>query len=115
MNADFYIKQGDVKPPLVTTLIGDDDQPIDLTHTTVYLNVKIHGQDQPLLHVPVAIDPDQVNKKGRISYQWVQGDTDNAGICDFECEIILGGDLNLQQRVPNDGYMILLITPKVAG
>jgi len=96
----FYIKQGDMHPPVLATLKDADQVPINLVGTSVKF-ITNFGVDAP---VSLLVGT------GEVQYDWVAGDTDvPPGIYDGEFEIDWGGSLG-KQTVPNDGHIKVVIT-----
>jgi hypothetical protein len=107
--ADFYIGQGDRRPPLVRTLTDVDGVPVDLTAAT---SVRFHmwraSSSRALVIDAVATkDPDQVTNPGKVSYSWVAGDTGAAGTYLAEWEVTWSAGIT--ETYPNHDDMVIEI------
>jgi hypothetical protein len=104
---DFVIKKGDLLPAIVATL-KDANGPVDLTGTTVKFILRKVGATATKVNATAAIDGDQVNNKGKVSYTWVGTDTDTAGVYEAEWQATFTGSKPM--TFPNDGYNVIRIT-----
>lgn len=105
MEADFYMKQGDLMPILYATLTDAAGVAVDLTNAK-----SVH------FHMSNGVDGDakvETAATGRVSYSWSDGDTDDDG--DFEAEFVVlwGENDTLPQHFPSDGYIRIKIMPEV--
>lgn len=100
MASEFYIKRNDTLPPIEERL-SDATGPISLTGHTV----KFIMRKGAIIKVEAAAvpDPDQVNRKGYVKYNWsgVTGDTDTAGTYEAEWEVTFSGGAG-KATFPND-------------
>lgn len=107
----FTIKQGDTAPAYVVDLQENTDTTptaLDLTDaTSVTFKMRLAGAAASAAPV---VDGDMTittPATGRITYEWVTGDTDVAGTYEAEFEI-LWDDLTIE-TVPNDSYLSIII------
>lgn len=91
--ADLTIKTFDTYPPLVATLT-DQNGPIDLTEATSVV-VVLKGQSGATITGQCTITD---AAQGVVSYQWEDGDTDNADTYQVEWMITWPSGI---QKVPN--------------
>lgn len=107
---DRTLKQHDLWPPLETTLT-DDGVSIDLTNA-VQVKLLMKTTTTSPVHLVsgiMTIDPDQVVNRGKVSYDWIAGDTDTPDTYQVEFEITWP---NAEpQTVPNEGYRTIVIEP----
>lgn len=97
----YYVKQGDTAPAAVAVLLDPSGLPLSLSGATV----KFHMSDQKhvvIIDAVATVDPDQVTNKGRVSYQWVSGDTDDTGVFLAEWQVTFAGGTIL--TFPNADY-----------
>lgn len=108
MAVDFVLKRGDRSSPLRRTLTDGDGNPIDLTSKTVKFFMTNVRSGAPIVN-GVVITP--VNAAaGLVQYEWEVGTTDLAG--DYRGEFQTTDPEGLVQSFPNDGYILIQITPK---
>lgn len=110
--ADFTIKKGDRKPPLLATLRQGDGTPQDLTGATVTFSMTL---------VPGDGNPPKVNNgsctivgsavNGQVSYAWGATDTDTPGSYKGEFHVAFPGGLN--GSWPSDQYLIIEVEQRV--
>lgn len=105
MAADFFLKQGDTTPPLVSTLKDADGAAVDLTGADVRFIMTPRGETEPTTDGVADIDADP--ESGVVSYQWMEGDTETAGLYDAEFEVTFV-DYSVQ-TFPNSGYVRIQI------
>ncbi|MHA2047381.1 MAG: hypothetical protein ACW99G_21550 [Candidatus Thorarchaeota archaeon] len=104
---DFYIKEGDTSPPLVGTIVDENEAPIDLTNASTLKFLMINPGDAAtkIDNTPNATVLDALT--GRVQYQWSGADTDTPGDYDGEFEITwLSGDIT---TAPNFRYIRIKI------
>jgi hypothetical protein len=86
-NVDFYIKEGDLDPPLKVTCVDEDGEVIPLTAAIAVKFFLINpGDDAPKIDGAVADILTPV-ADGKVEYVWASGDTDTPGDYDAEFEI----------------------------
>lgn len=106
--AGFNIKQGDLEPPLRTTLTNADGALIDLSGKTIVLRTKLLTAPFTYAEHSATADPDQVANTGQASYDWAAGGTTVPG--DYAIEWLVDGVLTL----PTVGYNRYKVWPKLA-
>ena len=106
--ADFYIKEGNVRPALETKLIGQDGDPVDLTGSSVRFQMKEVGGDSTL----VDNDANIVDAtEAIVSYVWERGDTDDPGtyIAEFQVDYDGSTTFEVDEEFPNSEYITIEI------
>lgn len=106
--ADLTLKAHDTWPPVRFTL-SDANGPVDLsTATTVKMILKGTANTGAVTITGTCVpDPDQTANKGKGSYTWATGDTDNPDTYNAEFEVTWGD--GTIETFPNDGYKTVLI------
>ena len=107
----FYIKTGNVFPPLKARLLQHNNEPIQLTSfdtVKFYMSAKNNRSNLIIDGAPVQIiyDEQYVNH-GFVEYQWEFHDTAVSGLYQGEFRIIL--DDGKEFNVPNNGYIDIII------
>lgn len=111
MAADWTMKENDLLPDLELTL-EDINGPVDLSTATsakLIMTEKSVFKDTngaPKISAAVTIDPDQVTNKGKITYAWIDGNTDEDGTYFAEIEVLYG---TKPLTFPNGGYYTIRI------
>jgi hypothetical protein len=79
VSADLTMKQGDLQPELRAQLTNDDGTPVDLTGAASVALVMLNSADEELIfdHAASIVSPPT---SGIVTYQWVTGETDTAGL-----------------------------------
>lgn len=115
MPSSTVIKQGDLMPPLVLTLL-DGAARVDLT-AAQWVRVRMSKKTSlpPIVDALATVHPDQSEDgghRGEVQYNWQQGDTDVAGTYLLEVEVMwpLG-----PQTFPAEGYGQVKITDDLAA
>lgn len=100
----FYIKQGDRRPTYEQTLaVGGVT--VDLTGLTITLKVTDSaGVQRDFTGVA---DPDQVTNKGKMSYEWAEGDMDVAGRFKAVVHVVFADTTD--QTFPTRGYDRIIV------
>lgn len=107
--ASFVIKQGNLLPWIQATLYDAENDVINLALSTVRFHMKSVNDGAVVVDQPATI----INPAGgQVAYEWVAGDTGEAGWMDIEWEIT--DDVGDVTSVPNFGYDKLLVTAKIA-
>lgn len=103
MEADYEIKQGDLTPPLDSTLTENGD-PKDISSADkVVFTMSQYESD-----VEVSRKAQIVNaSEGSVSFAWEEGDTDEPGLYFIEWEVVFPGPKT--QSFPNSDYDLLYI------
>ena len=107
-NMKFILKQNDTLPVLEAQLLNADGTPINLDLCGVHFHMKaLDGRK--LINRPAEI-VDAEN--GKVKVTWQEGDTDTAGICKCEFEIVFPDSTIL--TIPNDGYFLVKVVNEIA-
>jgi len=102
MSFEFYLKQNDTGPSMLSTLLDETDTAYDLTGITVTFNgIKPDGT----AFTKSTTKTDEAN--GIVRVDWDAADTTQAGVVTFEFELSNG------ETVPNDRSYQIKITPEV--
>ena len=111
MAADFYIKAGNMRPPITLALKNADGSAADLSLADgVVFRMTLKGADNSVIDdEDGAIDVDPTT--GIVSYTWQAGDTDVAGKYEGEFTIIWPTDE--PQTFPSKGYVQIEITKRL--
>lgn len=110
---DFWMKQGDTGPVLRRQMVDADGEPVDLTGATdVEFHMRAEGGTVATINAAADPDPDQGTYPGYIEYQWVDGDTDTAGVFEAEFQATLSDGTIV--TFPNRGYLIGHIEGQIA-
>ena len=110
MNETFYIKQGDLWPPLEANLTQATGEYIPLQPTDVVKFIMTPKNDRNTIIIDkqvTILDPTTAH----VRYQWQIDDTLEAGQYQGEFAILLNGDTPI--RVPNNGYFYIVIDHKL--
>jgi 5-hydroxyisourate hydrolase-like protein (transthyretin family) len=106
--ADFYIKQGDTSPSFEVTLLDADRVAVDLTGATVQFRMSTRAGVAPVIDELADIIS---AADGRVAYNWVAGDTDDAGT--YLAEFVITDPY--QETFPNTRYLTVEIKPNLAA
>lgn len=106
MSTTVQIKRGDTARKIVGTLLIDD-QPIDLTGTTVKLVFRRDLSTETVTRDATITDAEA----GEVEYQLVAEDTETAGTYFLEWHV--SGLVTGLLRVPTDGYHYLQVQEDV--
>jgi hypothetical protein len=104
------LKRGDTYPFLRATLTDGDDEPIDLTGSTVRLTLRTKGTSPTTVVDDVVVDIiDDVG--GRVEYEWQAADTATTTSFDGEFKITWGdGEVTF---VPTEGFFTITVNPNL--
>lgn len=112
MAADWTTKKDDLLP-ILSVVLEDANGPVDLSGANS-INFKMILKDvlgqAPKVDAAAVPDPDQVTNKGKITYTWVDGDTDAPGTYYGEFEALYG---TKPLTFPNNTYYIIGIIDDV--
>lgn len=100
----FRIKTNDSKPILAVTLTDYAGDAVDLTGAGVQFHMKKYGASSLKINSAAIIDSALT---GKVSYQWLDGDTDVAGTYYGEMEVTYSD--GLVETFPNNGYFTIII------
>jgi hypothetical protein len=108
VNYDFVIGQGDLEKEFRRTLTDDAGVAVDLSgasSATLSL-VPLEGGTTRTFTMQI-----ETPASGIVSYQWVEGDTDQSGFFLGRIRVVYatGND----QSFPNAGYLVVYVSPKV--
>lgn len=92
------IKRHDLYPPIEATLTDADGVAVDLTNASVSMHMKRVGSSITVTKSMEIVEATE----GTIKYDWVNGDTDIAGVYEVEFEITFANSKPL--TIPIDGY-----------
>lgn len=110
--ADFTIKRGDLYPELIVILRDVNKDPVDLTAA---IAIGFHMKDaltDALIIEDGACAKDADPTTGEVTYTWLSGDTDTAGIYLGEFEVLWPNSKT--QTFPSKGYVVLEIEEDIA-
>jgi len=105
----FCIKQGDLSPAFQLTLKDSAGTAVNLTGSTVRLHLYTQDKATVVLDKSATL-VDAVN--GVVKYEWVDGDTDDAGWFWVEFEVTYAD--STVETFPNSGYIGVVIEPQLA-
>lgn len=92
MATEFTIKQHDLLPALVVTLL-DGTTPVDLTDViTARLLMRNLSAGLKVSALMTVLDQSDADNLGKVQYEWVGTDTDTVGGFKAEIEVIWPGD-----------------------
>ena len=108
--ADFVIKTGDTAPFLRQTLLDYQDNPVDINGATVIFRMRHFQGDTVALTGSPSNDQNGDGSDGSlgyVSYEWGDGDLDDAGPYHAEWEVTFAdGEI---ETFPNDSYIEILV------
>ena len=99
----FPIKQGSLWPPFQATITTN--RAGNLSGATAAIRL-MDSTGATINQFPLTIDDAAV---GTVHYQWIAGDTDNAGTFWLEVWVTFGDGILL--KIPDMGYVNLIIQP----
>jgi len=104
MSETFHLKASDTAPRLDATLLDTDGEAVDLTGSSVVLELlEPRGGDVALEAAMDLVDP----AAGTVRYIWDNGDTDEAGRYRVQFAVTYPNDD--VETFPSDGYHDVLI------
>ena len=109
--ARIVIKKDDLRPNIVATLVDSNGDAVDLsTATGVKFVMRAGGASTAKVDYAASIT---TAASGIVTYTWVSGDTDTAGIYNGEFEVNWGS--SVYQTFPADGYLEIEIVDDLGG
>lgn len=105
--ADFHIKQGDTSPSFEVVLLDANRDPVDLDGCTVNFRMSVRPGEAPVIDAEADIISASA---GRVAYNWVAGDTDDAG--SYVAEFVITAPY--QETFPNTRYLSVQILQNLA-
>jgi hypothetical protein len=106
------VKQGDTSPSVLRTLQDADGNGVNLTDADVVFNMRrIHGDQTPVIEAGDVTVVDTA--AGDVSFDWLPGDTDEAGGFYGEFEVTFSD--GSVETFPNDGYVRIAIVAELGS
>lgn len=102
-NVDFYIKRGDLSPPIRTTLKDNAGAPVDLTGLSVMFYMRSFISGELIVSGEAAIDGQPTT--GKVTYNWQEGETEDTGYHFAEWEVQLAPGQT--QTFPTNGWNLI--------
>jgi len=110
-DADAFLTQGDLGPPLRQTLYGSDGTtPLDLTDATVTLEIQRADLSGVVFGGSCTVLPEPA--VGIVEYAWQAGDSGVPGLYKFKFRIEVD---SLTMHWPNNGTFVLWIDPALVS
>jgi hypothetical protein len=104
------LKRGDTYPFLRATLTDGEDDPINLTGSTVRMTLRTKGVTPTTVVDDVVVDIIDATG-GRVEYEWQAADTASATAFDGEFKITWGdGEVTF---VPTTGFFEITVNPNL--
>jgi hypothetical protein len=110
---DFVIKKGDLLPIITATLKDANNDPVDLTGTSVKFIMRLVGATTPKVNAAGVVDSNQVTNKGKVSYPWIAADTNAGGVYEAEWQVTFSGAK--PETFPNDGYLVIKVMDELGS
>lgn len=110
--SDVQLKTGDTSPAVTATLTSPDGTAINVSAADVRF------QMEPALDPDAGLTVDAPatimdGDAGRVRYDWQAGDTVTPGR--YHGEFVVDHHDGTTETVPNDGYFIIQILPRLSG
>lgn len=111
MGQVMHIKAGDLFPSVETTVTNESGAVVDLTGATCKFSMR---KSRDPVNVPISLANGQLvnGPGGKLGYNWQAGQTNDAGT--YEAEFLVDPAVGADFRVPTQGYITIIIEPKVA-
>lgn len=107
---DFWIKKDDTLPIIRVQLTNEDTTPVDLTTVSgVLFNYKIRASGSSVVNRTCSIESAE---SGIVQYQWVSGDSINAGMYKSEFVTVFNG--GRMQTFPQGSYFIFEVVEDIS-
>lgn len=103
--ATFHIKEDDESPTLQTTLKNSAGTAVNLTGSSIVMNMKRVGATSRTINGQAVTQDDAAN--GVISYQFSDTETAVHGV--YRAEFVVTYSGGRQETFPNEGYTIIQI------
>jgi len=100
----LIIKQNDLEPPLQVTLL-DGTTPVNLTSASEVRFLMKTGTTLKVSAVMTVADQSILANHGKVSYNWVTGDTDT--VAQYSAEIQVTWPSTRPQTFPVDKYFVV--------
>ena len=110
--ADFYIKQNDLLPVLEANLQDINWTPVDLSNAS---NIVFHLREENDATLKIedgVVVIDANPKTGKVTYSWINTDTDTNGLFLGEFEVTWAGAK--KQTFPSVGYISIKVIDELA-
>ena len=109
----MVVKQGDLFPPVITTVKDELGAVVDLTGATAIKFSMRKSRDPTSIKLNLATGAlNGSGSDGKVKYQWVGTDTDTPGT--YEAEFRVTPASGNPFRVPTDGYIPIVVEEKTA-
>lgn len=109
-NYDFVIKEGSVYPSLEVTLTDNNNEPIDLTDSSVKFRMKKPDDESLIIDKDASIGS---APNGEVVYFWDNEDTDDPGAYNAEVAVDYDGyksnTFNVDEYFPTSQYITIYI------
>lgn len=105
---DFFMGEGDSLPER-SSILTVDGLPIDLTGFTATMKVARDDLTEAAVSMPVTIDPDQVNNKGKVTWKFFVAGTSRRGLYDAKMKLADGSGERIS--FDSDRMLLILVTP----
>ncbi len=106
---EFFIKQGDTWPAIESTLTDEAGAAVVLSETDdeVKFLYRRYRTDAVIEREAEVVD----GQAGKVRYQWVAEDTEEAGTMQAEWRVVFGFNSTAANPVtfPNDGYVLVRV------
>lgn len=114
---DIEMKTGDLRPGVQATLTDNTGNPVNIAGATVRFVMATRASPREVV-IDTAASNDQAGdgsdgSKGKVSYEWVDGDTETAGTFLSEFEVTYASGIT--QTFPTVGYKTVNFTEDLGG
>lgn len=108
----FYIKQGDLWPPLEANLKQANGEPIPLQETDEVNFIMTFKNKRTSVVIEGEVEVIDYTT-AHVKYEWNTGDTDVAGVYQGEFKVMLNGEKLVS--IPNNKYFDIIIDNKLGS